>query len=215
MAPQTNTEKTAIAPERPLRDAATLVLVRKMSGEAHVLMGQRGGAASFMPNKVVFPGGALDPGDREARPEAPLRANCLHRLRAHCAADLGTPLAMAALRELREETGLQIPHDLTRLRFFFRAITPPGQPRRFDARFFLAQAEDGLCDWDDFSGADGELSHLGWRTLQETRALPLPFITNIVIHEVEAWLARGGDLEEDRPVPFFRHTEEGSFFEPL
>jgi len=46
-----------------LRDAATVILWRTGAEGPEVLMGTRGARAAFMPNKVVFPGGAIDPGD--------------------------------------------------------------------------------------------------------------------------------------------------------
>ncbi len=98
------------------------------------------------------------------------------------------------------------------LRFVFRAITPPGRPRRFDARFFLAEAADLAGVDDDFSGAGDELSHLQWLGLAAARALPLPFITEVVLSELEALLA---DPDPARPVPFFHQTPEGPEFRLL
>ena len=48
------TDKTAI------RNAATVILLRDRLENPRVLMGQRGANAAFMPNKFVFPGGAVD-----------------------------------------------------------------------------------------------------------------------------------------------------------
>src|SRR5262247_3006150 len=45
------------------RDAATLILVR---GGREVMMGQRAKGHVFMPDKWVFPGGRVDPGDAKA-----------------------------------------------------------------------------------------------------------------------------------------------------
>jgi hypothetical protein len=98
------------------------------------------------------------------------------------------------------------------LRFVFRAITPPGRPRRFDARFFVADAGALAGDPDDFSGACDELSHLSWLTLAEARGLDLPFITEVVLAEIEARL-RAPDTP--RPVPFFYHHEGKSFIDQL
>ena len=43
-----------------LRDAATVIVLRDRDTRPRVLMGQRGAKAAFMPNKFVFPGGAVD-----------------------------------------------------------------------------------------------------------------------------------------------------------
>ncbi len=70
-----------------------------------------------MPGVWVFPGGALDAEDGEG--EAGHRA--------------------CALRELREEAGIELPAD-EELVLFSRWITPELISRRFDAWFFLALA---------------------------------------------------------------------------
>lgn len=217
--------------EVPIRDAATVVLLRRTGDGPKVLMGQRGARAVFMPNKFVFPGGALDGADTADLPVAtPLSADVESRLAAHAPPELGPRLALAAVRELFEETGLALgrpgqgsgppewqdfygrglaPH-LDALDFIFRAVTPAGRPRRFDARFFLVNAEEIAGDPDDFSGACDELSHLHWVGLGEARALELPFITEVVLAEVAARIERG-----PRPVPFFSHEGERSHFRML
>jgi 8-oxo-dGTP pyrophosphatase MutT (NUDIX family) len=143
--------------------------------------------------------------------------------------ELVRALPRAAVRELWEETGLvlgrpdpeaaaspvppswrgffaagYVPHT-SALRLCFRAITPPGRPRRFDARFFLAEADALAQGGEDFAGAGGELAHLRWIDLDTARGLPLPFITEVVLSEVAALLAEPGP----RPVPFF-HQQAGS-----
>lgn len=217
-----------------IRDAATLILLRRDGRRPQILMGQRGAKAVFMPSKFVFPGGAVDPDDRQMG-AAPLPAACAARLAREASEDLGAALALAAIRETFEETGLALglPDAGARdaagtapgawrdflglgmrpategLRFVFRAITPPGRPRRFDARFFLAGTEALQGDPDDFARASGELSHLHWIDLAEARRLEMPFITEIVLAEIAELVEDGA---ADRPVPFFRHGEDRSEF---
>ena len=183
-----------------IRDAATVILLRDMGGVPHVLMGQRGAKAVFMPNKYVFPGGAVDDADYSAvvdgAPDVRL-------------GEKAVGLYTAALRELLEETGLRLPPRMDGLRFVFRAITPPGRPRRFDARFFVAQAGDVLNDLDDFSAACDELSHLHWIPLSKARELELPFITSVVLSEVEALLQAP---DAPHKAPFFYHEDGRSHF---
>ncbi len=224
------------SPPEP-RHAASLVLVRRDGDEPRVLMGQRGAGARFMPSKFVFPGGALDPCDAQAPAAAPLAPSCARRLCIGAPDWLGPALAMSALRETFEETGLaigaldpaaraaaaQAPGPWRgflarglrptpgRLTFFLRAITPPTRPVRFDARFFLADAADIAGDPDDFSTAEDELSHLSWLTLSQARALDLPFITSVALAEVALRLRAAGD----RPVPFFRHADGRSYIDAL
>lgn len=189
------------AENQPIRPAATVVLWRDAPGGSEVLMGQRGAAAVFMPSKYVFPGGGVDAGDRA--PEGMLDALCAQRLGLACPPDAPVPSALlgAALRELSEETGLAL-SATARPRFIFRAITPPGRSRRFDARFFLASARDVPGDLEDFSRAEDELSHLHWIGLSEARRLDLPFITEVVLAEVAALLTG----HEQPGVPFFDNS---------
>ena len=208
-------------PGPAIRDAATTIVLRR-DGAPAVLMGMRGASAAFMPSKYVFPGGAVDPGDAGiafARPLHPEAHAALHR---HSAA-APEALAAAAIRELAEETGqvLGLPGpgcgwpgfeglapDAAPLRFVFRAITPPGRTRRFDARFFLAPAEALATDPDDFTRAEDELSHLHWVPLAQARALDMPFITEVVLAEVAA-IAEGA---EPRGTPFFDNSGAASVF---
>ncbi len=171
-------------------------------------MGQRGVHAAFMPSKYVFPGGAVDAGDALVEPHFPLDAVSALRLRLNCPAPAPAPntIAVAALRELHEETGLCLAYPGqgdAGLRFVFRAITPPGRSRRFDARFLLADATWVTEDPDDFGAASDELSHLHWIGLDRARALDLPFITEVVLAEV-SHLLRGGS--ETAGVPFFDNS---------
>jgi 8-oxo-dGTP pyrophosphatase MutT (NUDIX family) len=181
-----------------IRAAATVILARGTGSGASVLMGQRGAGAAFMPSKYVFPGGAVDADDDMAAP-LPLPAACLDRLARDAAPG---PLIAAALRELEEETGLILRRDRPVFRYVFRAITPPGRSRRFDARFFLADAADLEVDADDLARASGELSHLHWIGLSEARALDLPFITEVVLAEVTNLLSGG----VQPGVPFFDNS---------
>ncbi|MEO0945398.1 MAG: DNA mismatch repair protein MutT, partial [Pseudomonadota bacterium] len=75
---------------------------------------------------------------------------------------------------------------------------------RFDARFFLADAAALNTDPDAFDPAEAELRHLQWVPLSEVRALPLPFITRVVLAELAQHLPR-----TDAPdrVPFVRNDE--------
>jgi 8-oxo-dGTP pyrophosphatase MutT (NUDIX family) len=188
-----------------IRAAATIVLLRATARGPSVLMGQRGAAAAFMPSKYVFPGGAVDPADHAAIGDADAR------LMLHCAENAPSPNALhhAARRELHEETGLTLPTTAP-LRFIFRAITPPGRSRRFDARFFLADATHLTSDPDAFTG-DAELTHLHWVLLADTRNLDLPFITEVVLAEV-ASLAKGNDQPG---VPFFDNSGDIPTFRRL
>lgn len=224
------------APADEIRPAATVILVRRTESGPRVLMGQRGARAAFMPEMFVFPGGAVDADDLALDGVPPLDPETATRLAVETPPELVPGLARAAVRELWEETGLVLGRpdpaaasravppgwrgffgagfvpDTAALRFVFRAITPPGRPRRFDARFFLADAAALARGGDDFAEAGGELAHLQWLDLAAARALPLPFITEVVLSEVEALLAAPGG---SKAVPFFHQRPEGMRFSLL
>jgi 8-oxo-dGTP pyrophosphatase MutT (NUDIX family) len=214
-------------PDVPIRDAATIILIRTLEDVPHVLMGQRGTRAVFMPNKYVFPGGRVDDDDARIRlsPGLVPETEAALRSQASCTPNA---IAAAAIRELWEETGLRLAlpdtgagadnwpdfaeqglsPNAAPLQFIFRAITPPGRPRRFDARFLMAPAEAVHGDPDDFGAADDELGHLHWLPLDQARHLDLPFITRVVLSELEARLV----TDTPRPIPFFDHALPQSRF---
>ncbi len=225
------TSDTAPVDKSAIRNAATVIVLRDRDTNPAILMGQRGAKAAFMPNKFVFPGGALDPDDKGVPLAEPIPDPCHSRLADDAPDGLQAGLAAAAVRELWEETGLilgqpgrwpgEIPADwrdfaalghlptAAPLQFVFRALTPPGRPRRFDARFFLVDAGAVCCDLDDFSRASDELSHLQWIPLEDARHFDLPFITEVVLAEVAG---RVTDRSPPPSVPFFKNNEEASLF---
>ncbi len=215
----------------PIRDAATVIVLRDAETRPRVLMGRRGRDAAFMPSKFVFPGGAVDAEDARVPLARQPEPGCAERLSAETAVAAPAILA-AATRELWEETGLLLGQpdaraaglpalhgwrsylgtghlpDGAALEFVFRAITPPGRPRRFDARFLLARADGLASDPDDFSRAEDELSHLAWVPLDEARRLDLPFITEVVLAELLARL----EGRAHAGVPFFDNSKAVSRF---
>ncbi|EDQ03869.1 hypothetical protein DSM14862_02208 [Sulfitobacter indolifex] len=214
-----------------IRNAATVIVLRDRHVTPHILMGQRGAKAAFMPNKFVFPGGAVDASDARVPLAAPVNALCHGRLCDDAEPSLAHAIAVAAIRELWEETGLVLGRkggwegdvpadwnsfaatghlpDASALQFVFRALTPPGRPRRFDARFFLVDAEDIASDPDDFDAACDELSHLQWVPLSRARSFDMPFITEVVLAEITA---RARDTNPPASVPFFKNNDEESLF---
>ena len=213
-------DKTAI------RDAATVVLIRDRDTEPRVLMGQRGAAAAFMPSKFVFPGGAVDAEDAAISLAQTLNPTCLNRLADDSDSAILSALPAAAIREVWEETGLIIGQPglwepeapdwqtyaatghvptAADFHFIFRAVTPPGRTRRFDARFFMVDAAAIQGDPDDFSRASDELSQLQWISLNRVREFDLPYITGVVLDRV-AELLQTPDIPDC--VPYFRNDDE-------
>ncbi len=214
------------------RDAATLILVRRDQAAPRVLMGKRSGRHQFMPDKYVFPGGRVDPHD--SRPPA------LTELARHVEAKLAArtrrkprAFALTAIRETFEETGLIVGreaaldctppegwHDyfgagaapcLQGFTLIGRAITPPYRPKRYDARFFMADAEDVLID--ARPPVDGaELSDLQWVTLSDALTLDLPSVTRFMLGEIEERLTAP---ERVAGPAFLRWTRTGHALERL
>ena len=207
----------------PIRDASTIILVRDPAISPSVLMGQRGKGAAFMPDKFVFPGGAVDAADAAIELAGPLNASCQARLKREGGGPEPGRFAAAAIRELWEETGHCLGQrspwseappswsgfagrglrpDASALSFFFRALTPPGQPRRFDARFFLADAAALATDPDEFAPEEAELGHLQWVPLNRIREFSVPFITQLVLAELDKHLPR---TDAPDALPFVRN----------
>jgi 8-oxo-dGTP pyrophosphatase MutT (NUDIX family) len=210
------------APPLKPRDAASLILYRRRAGGVEVLMGQRHAGHVFMPNRYVFPGGRVDAHDHRVPGSAPLRLDVAARLARNTRSPARVhALAIAAIRETYEEAGLMLgvvsPFStkldvrhwagfraaglapaLDRLDYIFRAVTPPRLVRRFDARFFLAEADDAVHGT---LGGNGELDNMAWLPLDEAMALPLSMPTNLVLKEAAAWIEAGPDERNRRAVP--------------
>ncbi len=193
-------------PAKP-RHAASLVLIRQGKDGAEVLMGRRPQKSSFAPDVFVFPGGKLDPADKVVKPVQPLSGDCI-RL---CAATprLANALAVAALRETEEETGLRVAQgsegpDLSRLTLIARAITPTESPIRFHARFF----QFDVAGVQGQHAASPELADLDYRPLAEALKLPMFDITEAVLHHV-------ADQGRDHPAFLFTYRGGGPRHKPL
>jgi 8-oxo-dGTP pyrophosphatase MutT (NUDIX family) len=200
------------------RDAATLIIVRRDGATPRLLMGKRNGGHDFMPDKWVFPGGRIDRSDFRAPFATDLRPEVAARLERTGPARRVRALALTAIRETFEEAGLLLAKpapsrpgagpwrdfieigaaaDLGALDFIARAITPPYRPKRFDARFFMADAE-ALLSLERRPDC-GELDEIAWVDMDEAMALDLPNITRFVLQELALRLE-----DKTRPAPFMR-----------
>ncbi|MCH9675959.1 MAG: NUDIX hydrolase [Gammaproteobacteria bacterium] len=209
------------------RDAATLILWRREGEELSVLMGQRNRAHKFMPDTYVFPGGGVDRSDGYAPARTELAPRVTGYLQKGASAHRARALAMAAVRETFEETGLvlgaptterhrRVPASwqpffdtgfsptLDRLDYLWRAITPPLRTRRFDARFFIAPA-DALAG--EIRGS-GELLFLDWIPVSRALGLNLPNITKVVLENLGDQLADAKAFQARTKTKIF-HTVRG------
>jgi 8-oxo-dGTP pyrophosphatase MutT (NUDIX family) len=208
------------------KDAATLILVDRSTRVPKVLLGKRHHGHKFMPGKFVFPGGRVDPADRRMPVAQGLHphteVHLMKRLQRPSAAK-ARALALAAIRETFEETGLllgvrgqttkaprgpwtafadaSILPDLGALHFIGRAITPPGRPRRFDARFFTLDANGIAHRIEGVTGPDAELVELVWMPLAQAKELDMPAVTGVMLEELDARIADG--FAHELPVPFY------------
>ncbi|WP_442919148.1 NUDIX hydrolase [Methylobacterium sp. Leaf118] len=210
-------------------DAATLILLDRSRKALRVLMGRRNERLAFMGGKYVFPGGRIEASDRQMPVAGALSQRAEDGLRAklpRAPHHLGRSLALAAIRETYEETGLLIgtreygppesaPEgawqafleagvmpDLEALHLVARAITPPKRPRRFDTRFFAVDRRAVAGESPGIVGPDAELTELAWVTLDDARrTLDLPRITRVVLDDLEAAAQAG--FPPYRPVPFY------------
>ncbi len=209
------------------RDAATMIVLdRRGRAAPRVLMGRRNPNLAFMPGKFVFPGGRIELGDRHmpgvgALPDYAEAA--LVRQVSRPPHHLGRALALAAIRETYEETGLllgtrahgapeSVPvgwaafgahgvlPDLESLHLIARAITPPKRVRRFDTRFFAVDRRAVAAEEPGRVCADAEFTELAWVRLDAARRLDLPGITRAILDELEAQIA--ADFAPHRPIPF-------------
>lgn len=180
-----------------------------------------------MPGYYVFPGGRLDPSDRQCsgfketlgRPLRGLHGQDRHQLLA---------LARAAIRETYEETGLLVgwpgrprirparqevwqafasagmTPGFSGLRLIVRAVTPARSPIRFNTRFFLAEGEHSAgC-----LRSNGELEDIAWRPGAEALRLPLADVTTLVLRQALAHLSRPSARPRRAPLYFrvgFKH----------
>jgi 8-oxo-dGTP pyrophosphatase MutT (NUDIX family) len=215
--------------EHPLlkpKDAASIILIDRTGPEIQFLVGKRARAHTFMPNFYVFPGGRRDRADSRVGVARPLKETVTERLMTRTdrtmTAARAQALAVAAVRETSEEAGIMIAGDgkvglhsdwsgfserglapdLSSLRYFARAITPPRQSRRFDTRFFA-------CFLDEI-GADEELQDLTWIGFDDIDRVQLPRITRTIIGDLQDALGSHPELPFDQPVPFY-YVKHGTF----
>lgn len=182
-------ETAADERKRPVRarHAASVVLWRRAGTGLEVLMGMRGAGHRFMPNRLVFPGGAVDAADGRAPFATPLRPDVRALLERRTRPHLAQALAIAAVRELEEETGLHLGHPpaLHMLDFLCRAVTPTQMPIRFNARFLVAPAEviDGTL------GGSGELEALRFYDVEEALGYDLIIAQRVVLDQLRHFVA--------------------------
>jgi 8-oxo-dGTP pyrophosphatase MutT (NUDIX family) len=189
-------------------------------------MGERSSGHVFFPHHYVFPGGSVDRADGYVKPVNDLRPDVLDKLTQASTERRARALALAAVRETFEEAGLIIGTQpsapqkppkaweeffatgmapcLQNMSFVYRAVTPPGRPRRFNARFFVIDADHVHGDMDRSDKGDGELLALKWFSFADAYELKIRPITALALKEIEARIAGGNLHDPKRPVPWVK-----------
>jgi len=174
--------------EVAVRDAATVVLLRDGAGGIEAWLLTRVRQMVFAAGMTVFPGGRVDDADADL-PFAPGAAEEV-ATRFGCDETAARALLGAAVRETFEETGVLLTTpvadlsgartdveagrvsfgDLLRtngltisrdvLHPWSRWITPPGEVRRYDTRFFVGALPDG-AEAQDVTTESSEASWVG------------------------------------------------------
>lgn len=228
----TNSERNQSFPDSEPRDAATLMLIDRSGPKPKVLLGRRHDSHKFMPGKFVFPGGRIESLDRQMSALSELHpgteAKLLERVPSP-SIELARGFALAAVREMAEETGLmlgvkrdrppatpgdiweefakrRVHPDLGQIHFIARAITPPRRPKRFDTRFFTADAIAIADTIEGVVGPNSELVELTWVPIEEATRLDMPTITGVVLEELGNRVSAG--MAHDLPVPFYYMQDE-------
>ena len=223
----TGAERDQSFPDSEPRDAATIMLIDRAGPKPKVLMGRRHAGHKFMPGKFVFPGGRIEAQDRNMQAVTELHADTQKKLLERVtepSAELARGFALAAVREMAEETGLllgtkhtdapkvpgedwaafaetKIYPDLAQMHFIARAITPPKRPKRFDTRFFTADATLIAHMIEGVVGENTELVELVWIPIGDAKQLDIPPITGVILEELAARVAAG--MAHSLPVPFY------------
>ncbi|MEE2804172.1 MAG: NUDIX hydrolase [Pseudomonadota bacterium] len=207
------------------RDAATLIALRQRSGKRLILLGQRPARARFMPGRYVFPGGAVSAGDGGVSTATPLDAAYVTSMAVGGSCRRATRLALAAVRETYEETGLllgvpgrteeDLPLSWRRffgeglmpslqpLRYVGRAITPTFSEIRYHARFFLTNGE-GMAG--EIARGDGELENVRWVEESEISHLEMAEVTRFMLDRALS-LSAGKVVELPAPVFSWRRNK--------
>jgi 8-oxo-dGTP pyrophosphatase MutT (NUDIX family) len=178
----------------PVRDAATVILLRDGAAGLDAWLLTRVSQMVFAAGMSVFPGGRVDAADVDVPwSGTPVE---LFAARFDCPVQLARAFVGAAVRETFEETGVLLSRpacelaefrpeveagrlsfpallrthgleiDASAVRPWARWVTPAGAPRRYDTRFFVAALPDGA----EAADVTTESSVAGWVSVVDALA---------------------------------------------
>lgn len=188
------------------KDAASMIILKKIKKKTYVLMGRRPKSSKFMPNVYVFPGGALEKQDFLANKYFNFKLQSQRKKLKARDENHACAIFFTAIRETYEETGLYLSTkvkkkinlssfngiysenyykysllpDLNKLTFFGRAITPSLFKKRFHARFFVSFINN-------FHGnikTNGELEDLEWINILDVKKKNIADVTEFMIEQL-------------------------------
>lgn len=235
----------------PVRDAATVVLLRDGGAGLEVWLLTRVQQMAFAGGMSVFPGGRVDEGDAGL----PLADADIGRIatRFECSEDTAHALVGAAARETFEETGVLLTTpaadlsgarsdvelgrvsfgdllranalavDVAALRPWSRWVTPDGEVRRYDTRFFVGAVPPGA----DAQDVTSESSEAEWVPVADAieqaqrgqRGILPPTMATLAALQEFGTVAEVLAAADARPIdpirPVLRVEDDGSVFVEL
>ncbi|MGH3495101.1 MAG: NUDIX hydrolase, partial [Sciscionella sp.] len=185
----------------PLRDAASVILLREREQVLEVFLLRRVSGMAFAGGMSVFPGGGVDERDSEASIAWAGPGPAWWAEQFDCSQTLASALVCAAVRETFEESGVLLAGEDERsvvadtagfaaqrralvdrelslagfldeaglvlradlLRPWANWLTPEAEPRRYDARFFVAEVPLGQRA----DGATTEADNVAWQSPEQ------------------------------------------------
>ena len=186
-------------------------------------MGRRPPKQKFMPNIYVFPGGAVEKEDENVEYLKDFSKLELRALSHNCSLKRARAIGLAAIRETYEETGLligdsnntfikpqpqswdkfvknKIKPRLDILNYIARAVTPKGQNKRFNARFFLCDANFSYGSIEQ----NEELLDIDWYSIENiVEKLTLAQVTMLVVEKAIMYLENNTKSSAKVTIPTY------------
>jgi len=180
----TKSERDTSFPDSEPRDAATMMLIDRSGPVPKVLLGRRHHGHKFMPGKFVFPGGRIEALDATMSAVSEIHPDMQAKLNervANASPQFARALALTAIREVAEETGLEvrITGPLDSIEYWF---VQSGTRIHKTVHYFLMEPTGG-----DLSRHDHEFEQVRWIGFDEAS-------TTLTFETERALVAHAGDL---------------------
>ena len=215
-------------PNRRPKDAASLLIFDlDVPANPRVLLGRRHPSQEFIPDKLVFPGGRVSQSDSRVCVDDELsaddEAHILYDMKGRASKSRARAIAMAAIRETFEETGILIGENcgdapktrsgewsdyfaasvkpsLSRMTFIARAITPPRRSRRYDTRFFLTTKSHIVKT---IGEGDGEFTETHWMPVKDVENFDLHPMSRSILDDAVALINPKTGAIKTGQIPYY------------